>query len=119
MQRFGQALDHIAGFVNLAALDRRVPAKGRANVDWFVCRDTDSRLNCQELLAVEEWLRSGQPFHVMRDHIYHMELMLAEMWGGAAGVLPNLRARALANSFRALARKGVGAIASALKWICE
>jgi hypothetical protein len=31
------------------------------NVDWFVCRDTDSRLNCQELLAVEEWLRSGQP----------------------------------------------------------
>ena len=27
MQRFGQAIDYIAGFVNLAALDRRVPAK--------------------------------------------------------------------------------------------
>jgi hypothetical protein len=64
-------------------------------VDWFVCRDTDSRLNCQELLAVEEWLRSGLPFHVMRDHIQHMELMLAGMWGGAAGVLPNLRQRLL------------------------
>lgn len=62
------------------------------NVDWFVCRDADSRLNCQELIAVEEWLRSGKPFHVMRDHIYHMELILAGMWGGAARVLPNLRA---------------------------
>ncbi|WP_413207262.1 hypothetical protein [Rhodospirillum sp. A1_3_36] len=68
------------------------------DVDWFICRDADSRLNCQELLAVEDWLRSGQPFHVMRDHIYHMELILAGMWGGAAGVLPNLRALLVANN---------------------
>lgn len=61
------------------------------NVDWFMCRDTDSRLNAQELLAVEEWVRSGKSFHIMRDHIYHMELILAGMWGGMAGVLPNLR----------------------------
>lgn len=61
------------------------------NVDWFICRDTDSRLNAQELLAVEEWVHSGKPFHIMRDHIYHMELILAGMWGGMAGVLPNLR----------------------------
>jgi hypothetical protein len=26
----------------------------------------------------------------MRDHIYHMELILAGMWGGMAGVLPPL-----------------------------
>jgi hypothetical protein len=32
----------------------------------------------------------------MRDHIYHMDLMLAGMWGGKAGVLPNLRQRLLA-----------------------
>ena len=32
----------------------------------------------------------------MRDHIYHMELILAGMWGGAAWVLPNLRERLLA-----------------------
>ena len=60
-------------------------------VDWFVCRDADSRLNAQELLAVEEWIRSGKAFHIMRDHIYHMELILAGMWGGMAGVLPNVR----------------------------
>jgi tetratricopeptide (TPR) repeat protein len=76
----------------------RFLASDDPNVDWFLCRDADSRLNCQELIAVEEWLRSGQPFHVMRDHIYHMELMLAGMWGGAAGVLPNLRDRMLATS---------------------
>jgi len=66
-------------------------------VDWFICRDADSRLNAQELIAVESWLRSGKPFHVMRDHIYHMELMLAGMWGGKAGVLPNLREMILGN----------------------
>lgn len=69
----------------------RFLASDDPEVDWFICRDADSRLNCQELLAVDDWLRSGQPFHVMRDHIYHMELMLAGMWGGAAHVLPNLR----------------------------
>ena len=61
------------------------------NVDYFICRDADSRLNCQELLAVEDWLRSGKPFHAMRDHVYHMELILAGMWGGMAGVLPEVR----------------------------
>lgn len=60
-------------------------------VDYFVCRDADSRLNVQELLAVHAWTQSDKRFHVMRDHIYHMELMLAGMWGGVAGVLPNMR----------------------------
>lgn len=61
------------------------------NIDRFICRDTDSRLNVQEAIAVEDWIKSGQPFHVMRDHIYHMEVMLAGLWGGMAGVLPNVR----------------------------
>jgi tetratricopeptide (TPR) repeat protein len=60
-------------------------------VDFFLCRDADSRLNVQEFLAVQDWLASGRSFHVMRDHLYHMELMLAGMWGGKAGVLPPLR----------------------------
>lgn len=61
------------------------------NVDRFICRDTDSRLNIQEAAAVDEWIKSGQPFHVMRDHIYHMEVMLAGLWGGITGVLPSVR----------------------------
>ena len=61
------------------------------NVDRFVCRDADSRLNSQEAVAVDDWIKSGKPFHVMRDHIYHMEVMLAGLWGGVTGVLPNVR----------------------------
>ena len=61
------------------------------DVDRFVCRDTDSRLNTQEAVAVDAWIKSGKPFHVMRDHVYHMEVMLAGLWGGVTGVLPNVR----------------------------
>lgn len=61
------------------------------NVDRFICRDTDSRLNAQEAVAVDAWIKSGKPFHLMRDHIYHMEVMLAGLWGGVSGNLPNVR----------------------------
>ena len=44
-----------------------------------------------ELIAVDDWIKSARPFHIMRDHPYHMELILAGMWGGIAGVLPNLQ----------------------------
>jgi tetratricopeptide (TPR) repeat protein len=68
----------------------RFLASDDPEVNVFVCRDADSRLNARELLAVTAWLRSGRRFHVMRDHLYHMELILAGMWGGMAGVLPPL-----------------------------
>lgn len=61
-----------------------------SGVERFVCRDTDSRLNVQEFLAVDNWQRSQFAFHIMRDHVYHMELMLAGMWGGLGGVLPSI-----------------------------
>jgi tetratricopeptide (TPR) repeat protein len=62
-----------------------------ATVERFICRDADSRLNVQEAVAVDDWITSGEPFHVMRDHPYHMEVVLAGMWGGVARVLPNIR----------------------------
>ncbi|MCQ0972264.1 hypothetical protein MLD63_17780 [Paracoccus sp. TK19116] len=61
------------------------------DINVFVCRDADSRLNAKELLAVTDWLNSGRRFHIMRDHAYHHELILAGMWGGMAGILPNIR----------------------------
>jgi len=64
------------------------------NVDHFICRDADSRLNSQEAVAVDDWITSELPFHVMRDHPYHMEVILAGMWGGVARVLPNIREQA-------------------------
>lgn len=61
------------------------------NVEYFLCRDADSRVNVQEVVAVQEWLHSDKKFHIMRDHPFHMELILAGMWGGVAGVLPNIK----------------------------
>lgn len=69
----------------------RFLASDDPDINVFVCRDADSRLNAKELLAVSDWLGSGKRFHVMRDHIYHHELILAGMWGGMAGILPNMR----------------------------
>jgi len=50
-------------------------------VDFVILRDTDSRLTTREYNAVIEWINSGKYFHIMRDHPYHTEAILAGMWG--------------------------------------
>jgi hypothetical protein len=64
----------------------------------FLCRDTDARLSSREARMVQEWIESGQSFHVIRDHVLHSELILAGMWGGHAtgtiSVTELMRARA-------------------------
>jgi hypothetical protein len=63
------------------------PAVGR-----FLVRDVDSVVTQREREAVDAWLASERWFHVMRDWWTHTDVMLAGMWGGVAGVLPDLRA---------------------------
>jgi Flp pilus assembly protein TadD len=60
-------------------------------VHYFLCRDADSRLNSQEVEATKAWLESGKAFHIMRDAPFHMELMLAGLWGGVGGRLRGIR----------------------------
>ncbi len=60
------------------------------DVDFFLIRDADSLINCQERVAVDDWLTSNKHFHIMRDWYTHSELILGGMWGGVAGVLPKL-----------------------------
>jgi hypothetical protein len=50
-------------------------------VNIFICRDTDSRLNLREKFAVDEWLESDKSVHIMRDHPYHGNSMLGGMIG--------------------------------------
>ncbi len=57
--------------------------------DVAIFRDADSRINARELAAMDEWLKIGYPFHVMRDHNRHNVPVLAGMWGVAG---PSLRA---------------------------
>lgn len=62
-----------------------------ASVDRFIIRDVDSRLNARERMAVEEWITSGKPIHVMRDHLNHCHEMNGGMWGGVKGSLPHMQ----------------------------
>lgn len=59
---------------------------------YVIFRDADSVISTREALAVQEWLDSGYFFHTIRDSGSHTELILAGMWGAAAGILPNMRA---------------------------
>lgn len=52
------------------------------DTQYFLCRDADCRLSAEEAELVRQWLASGKPFHVARDHVLHDDLMLAGMWGG-------------------------------------
>jgi hypothetical protein len=61
------------------------PAVGR-----FLVRDCDSVFSLREVQAVQAWCASDRWFHVIRDWWTHTDLVLAGLWGGVAGVLPDL-----------------------------
>jgi GR25 family glycosyltransferase involved in LPS biosynthesis len=56
----------------------------------FLVRDADSVISTREAKAVAEWLASDRWFHVMRDFWTHTDPILAGMWGGRSGLLPDL-----------------------------
>eukprot|EP00956_Cyclotella_meneghiniana_P035314 scaffold113715_cov20-Cyclotella_meneghiniana.AAC.1 len=58
-------------------------------VNVYIIRDIDSRLNLREKAAVFEWLEgSNATFHIMHDHPAHCVMPIqAGMWGGRS-ILP-------------------------------
>lgn len=52
------------------------------SVGRFLVRDCDARLSKAEAGHVQQWIDSGYPFHVMRDHVLHNELMIGCTWAG-------------------------------------
>ena len=61
-------------------------------VDVFISRDCDSRLNYREKAAVDEWLASNKCLHTMHDHPYHKPVpILRGMWGLKKGCVNNMR----------------------------
>jgi len=52
------------------------------SVGRFLVRDCDARLSAAEADLVRQWIESGHPFHVVRDHVLHSELMIGCLWGG-------------------------------------
>jgi len=50
-------------------------------VEINMSRDTDTRFLLREKLAVDEWIKSGKIFHIMRDHPHHMNKQYPIMAG--------------------------------------
>lgn len=71
-------------------LTRRFLVSDDPEVGHFMVRDCDSVVSGREAAAVAEWLDSGLPFHAMRDWYTHTDPLLAGMWGGIAGVFPDM-----------------------------
>ena len=71
-------------------LSWRFLAANDPTVRRFLVRDADAVVSSREAKAVAEWLESDRWFHVMRDYWTHTDLMLAGMWGGRSGLLPEL-----------------------------
>ena len=60
-------------------------------VERFISRDVDSRLMPRDAVAVNEWIRSGRDFHVVRDHPSHsLYPMSGGLWGAKRGALPQV-----------------------------
>ncbi|GAB6030747.1 hypothetical protein CHUAL_007598 [Chamberlinius hualienensis] len=59
----------------------RFAVLGDPTVDMFGVRDLDSSIYQREIDAVNEWLKTGKTFHIMRDHPYHSTHILGGMWG--------------------------------------
>lgn len=68
----------------------RFQVANETEVGRFLVRDVDSVINTREQHAVQAWIASEKYFHTMRDWWSHTDLILAGMWGGVAGVLPNV-----------------------------
>jgi hypothetical protein len=51
-------------------------------VGRFLVRDCDARLSPAEADLVQQWIDSDYPFHAVRDHVLHNELMIGCTWAG-------------------------------------
>jgi hypothetical protein len=71
----------------------RFEAASDPAVEIIISRDCDSRLSLREAAAVEEWVKSQAPFHIMRDHPAHCAPILGGMWGVKAPLLRDLSDR--------------------------
>lgn len=94
----GVEIVHMNGYSNWsnATMWRFLPAAD-SDVDVMISRDTDSRLTEREKIAVDEWLSSDKNFHLIRDHPWHGEFIMAGMWGVRNHILSNIKT--LINNF--------------------
>lgn len=69
----------------------RFLAAGDPEVDVMISRDVDTVILEREVRAVEEWIASGSPLHILRDHPKHEMPVMGGMWGCRAQQFRNIR----------------------------
>lgn len=60
------------------------------NIERFIVRDTDSRINPREADAVKEWEESGSEFHIIRDHPQHGAKIVGGLWGATSDFIKKI-----------------------------
>jgi protein O-GlcNAc transferase len=76
---------------NLGLYWRFGPMFDDIDIERFIVRDTDSRINVRESQAVDEWEDSGLLFHIIRDNNEHNIKILGGTWGSKAGIIPHFK----------------------------
>lgn len=61
------------------------------DVDVMISRDVDTVILEREVRAVEEWIQSGAPLHILRDHPKHEMPVMGGMWGCRSEHFRNIR----------------------------
>lgn len=66
-------------------------------VERFIVRDLDGRPSIREVMAINDWIRSGKSLHTIRDHKGHSVPIMGGMWGATDQMFPRIRARSGGN----------------------
>jgi len=69
-------------------------------VDIFLSRDLDSRLNNREVAAVNQFLQSEKNIHIMRDHPAHEAVMMGGTWAAKVSSTRNRFRKSFAELFK-------------------
>jgi len=70
---------------------RFAPMWDDLEIERFIVRDTDCQPTKREVNAVNEWITSEKPFHIIRDNHYHYVPILGGTWGAIPGCIPNMQ----------------------------
>lgn len=54
---------------------------GEKGIQFVAFRDADSRLGLRDIQSLDNWVQSGFPAHIIRDHPYHQTPILGGLWG--------------------------------------
>ena len=76
-------IEKIGDLYSMKPMTWRFEAIDSPEVELMMSRDVDTQILIREVLAVDEWLKSGKLLHIMRDHPWHRY----NIQGGMFGVL--------------------------------